>query len=311
MKPFIIAEVGSNWESLAHCTQSITLAKNCGANAVKFQAFSEAALFGFSDTVLDSNLPLHWLPKLKEKADACEIEFMCSAFSEKLLEAVHPFVNRHKIASSEMTHIRMLKKINELGSPVILSCGAQSMDNISRALNILEVDTTPLYCVAAYPARTVNSEVFLALKKHFKDYQWGFSDHAPDVFQTSLTMAKLGAVVLEKHVNFMGVNSPDAPHSISTEEFQDYVKAIRGTLSNHQYPGREELDMVLRHKRRFIAMADIPKGTPLEYGVNYGIFRSLKDDTHGGNPLTHIVQDGLRVKHDILKGSGISQTDLE
>ncbi len=69
---FIIAEVGSNWNNLEDCLESIQCAKVCGADAVKFQAYTGEALYG-TPQVVSNQLPLEWLPKLKEKADAAGI----------------------------------------------------------------------------------------------------------------------------------------------------------------------------------------------------------------------------------------------
>src|SRR3990167_1071022 len=109
-KTFIIAEIGSNWTSFEEAKDSISFAKQAGADAVKFQAFRVEALYGFYDSQYgehramggNGELPLEWLPKLKEKADACGIEFMCSAFSPELYDVVNPYVLVHKIASSEL-----------------------------------------------------------------------------------------------------------------------------------------------------------------------------------------------------------------
>jgi N,N'-diacetyllegionaminate synthase len=150
----IIAEIGSNWHSLDDCLSSIALAKNCGADAVKFQAYSHDALYGYRlsraelyhdedantltaravDIPLAGTLPLDWLPTLKAKADSVGVEFMCSAFSVPLLNEVDKFVATHKVASAELTHIRMLERLREIGKPVILSTGASSMNDISIAL---------------------------------------------------------------------------------------------------------------------------------------------------------------------------------
>ena len=46
IKPFIIAEVGSNFDqSLKKAKKYINIAKKCGADAVKFQLFSGKILY--------------------------------------------------------------------------------------------------------------------------------------------------------------------------------------------------------------------------------------------------------------------------
>ena len=90
-RPFIVAEVGSNFKTLDDCRRSIQLAKSCGADAVKFQAFDHKALYGF-DGEISGSLPLEWLPGLADKANSLGIEFMCSAFSPEILLEVNRYV---------------------------------------------------------------------------------------------------------------------------------------------------------------------------------------------------------------------------
>src|SRR5688572_30128176 len=123
-KPYFIAEVGSNWGSLDDCFKSIQLASAAGADAVKFQLFDQHALYGVDrDVALSGVLDPEWLPKLKQKANSVGIDFMCSAFSPELVDAVDPYVHAHKVASCEMTHVRILEKLRHIGKPVILSTG--------------------------------------------------------------------------------------------------------------------------------------------------------------------------------------------
>lgn len=333
--PFIIAEVGSNWSTLEDCLTSISLAARCGADAVKFQAYTFEALTGhaqhpISDThsrMAAGELPTDWLPKLKEKADACGIELMCSAFSPELYEAVDPFVNVHKVASAELTHLRILQTLRRLGKPVILSTGASGEADIRGAIDVLTyrasgpsdkkaagrmegVPVILMYCVAAYPAQSIELDVIPLMRKTF-GVPVGYSDHSTDVLNIPVQACHWGnAVVLEKHVNFVESTGPDAPHSLNTDQFKAMVKRIRNEHTVAIGPSAEERGMITRHNRRLIATRDIPTGTALIEGHNFGIYRSLKDDTKAAHPFMIDQMVGKSVKRDIPAGDGIAPGDV-
>lgn len=337
--PFIIAEVGSNWATLDDCLTSIHLAAKAGADAVKFQAYTHNALYGLSkhpdaaplggpmyqtsyaelgksiwndgiDKFNAKALPLSWLPKLAEKAKACGIKFMCSAFSPELAEAVNPHVEIHKVASAELTHKRLLEKLRSFGKPVILSTGASGDEDIRLALKHLEgVPVTLLYCVAAYPARRVNVYGMQALKEEF-GYPVGFSDHTTDVLVIPYVFARNGAAVIEKHVNFVGADGPDAPHSLTGDEFRDMVEIVKHQKASFPNQAPEEKPMILRHNRRIIATRNIEAGEVLREDTNFGIYRSLKDDTHAFSPWLIDAINGKVAKKAISAGSGIGPGDI-
>jgi N-acetylneuraminate synthase len=309
--PFIVAEVGSNFKTLEDCKNSIVMARNCGADAVKFQVYNHEALYGVKGEAMQGELPIEWLPILKEKADACGIEFMCSAFSPELLEIVDPFVNIHKLASSEMCHLRMLGKLKVMGKPTFVSMGAHTLSDIRSVLDVLDdLPVVLMYCVAAYPARIIDLREISFLENHFK-IDVGYSDHSTDVLEIPNSAVEAGAQVIEKHVNFANVTSPDSPHSLSTEEFKLMVDRCRGVVGlGSGGPTREEKGMILRHKRRIIATKDILKGETLVEGVNYGIFRSLKDDTKACHPFMVNKIQGKTAIVDIPQGDGIWIEDL-
>lgn len=309
--PFIIAEVGSNWKTLDDCKNSVVLAAKTGADAVKFQAFTSEALYGMNCIDIKT-LPLEWLPALKAKADHNGIEFMCSAFSPELVEAVDPFVVIHKNASAELTHLRMLETYRRLGKPVIVSVGSTGTslrNDIGIALQALgETPSVLLYCVAEYPARTVYVESIAQMRK-----EWGrligFSDHTTDVACIPREAVRQGACVIEKHVNFAEVASPDSPHSLSTDEFRSMVNSIRHPdtwLSTFISPA----DMIRRHNRRLIATRDIAPGDTLREGVNFGIFRSLKDAPSALSPWAINEVNGRVARNAIMAGDGIAPADV-
>lgn len=305
---FIIAEVGSNWSSLDDCLTSIRAAKACGADAVKFQLFTNEALYGPIGSMLKFDvkgvLPIEWLPNLADEAKRCGIEFMCSAFSPELIDAVDPHVAIHKVASAEMTHKRMLERLAEIGKPVILSTGASGQADIEEALRILgQTPVIPLYCVAAYPAREVNLDSLAALRS--LTGLCGYSDHTTDVLVIPRAAVERGACVIEKHVNFVQARGPDAPHSLDAREFGLMVRSIRGDLSPSSGPRAEERPMLVRHNRRLIATRAIEAGETFREGDNFGIYRSLRDETEALSPFAIDEVNGKTARVRIEAGHGI------
>lgn len=334
---FIIAEVGSNWRTPDDCIESIVQAKYAGADAVKFQLFAPNDLYGPGIKqwdaikhveenlfVIDYQSPYlnpYWLPKLKEKADRCKIEFLCTAFSPEGYELVNGYVDIHKIASAESSHLRILEKVRTLGKPVILSTGAHGISDVSMALTKL-CDLDPvlrrfkadhvvlMYCVADYPAQEVDLSQIHNLKEHFNT-KVGYSDHTTDVLCIPQLAAKEGACVIEKHFTAVPeANTPDRPHSLDHAQFKRMVESIRGTYKVPFGPSRMERGMLLRHNRRLIGLRDIEIGETLVEGENFGIYRSLVDEDHAFHPFMVNEVIGKQAKKHIKAGAGIGPGDV-
>lgn len=331
-KPFIIAEVGSNFTSFQDAKDSVQMAKQCGADAVKFQLYSHESLYGFplqqspdetgkaalwqNKTELQYAMPLDWLPKLKDKADAAGIEFMCTAFSPEFVEAVDPFVSVHKVASSDNTTPHMLEAVKGTGKPVLLSCGAASKADIGIALNghpslswkgfAGDYPLVLLYCNSAYPSRRHNLFHMDQLKEFGRPV--GLSDHSLDVIYSPLSAVRhFGAIVIEKHFKLRDdMQTPDAGHSLNPDGFKCMVDYIRGTRSSGLQPTSEEKDMFLRHNRRLIATTNLKPGDTLKYGVNYGAFRSSEEDSKGMMPFAWSDVEGKTLKTAVMAGKGVS-----
>lgn len=320
----IIAEVGSNFETLEDCRHSIRMAKACGADAVKFQLFTWEALYGVefpndvntwagcdthANKILAHSLKQEWLPHLKQQADQCGIEFMCSAFSPELIDAVDPFVNIHKVASAEMCHVGMLRKLKQIGKPVYLSTGGHNFSDIKMALSYLEgVPVTLLHCVSAYPAQETNLKRMDALRKAFIR-PVGFSDHSMSVDDIPwLAVKEFGAVVLEKHFKDKDYHSPDNAHSLNPDQFKKMVSYLKGEWTE-SYLGCEN-DMALKHNRRLIATKDIAVGEEFQEGQNYGSFRALSEDVHALPPYLSERVHGHTAKRPIPAGKGIGPGDF-
>lgn len=274
----IVAEIGSNFRDLDDCLAAIEKAASCGAHAVKFQLFSKRCLYGIPDDGF--NLPPEWLPQLKAHAAEHGVKLMCTAFSERGLALVDPYVETHKVASAEITHLELLRAVAATGKPVYLSTGASTLEDIRAAVHILrKSEVTLLYCVAAYPARETDLRMIERLGAEFPNLDVGLSDHSVEVISIPVTAKECyGITVLEKHVNFLppDVRTPDSPHSLNEAQFHMMCKALRGADRDEYSAMPEETEMFARHNRRMVATGPIAEGEPLEYGRNYGYFRLHK-----------------------------------
>lgn len=309
---YIIAEVGSNYKSFDDAKDSIAMAKNCGADAVKFQMFTHEDLYGPQHTCITESNIKAWLPKLKAKADACKIDLMCTAFSPEGLRYVDQFVKAHKIASCELNYAQLLKAAKDTGKHVYLSVGAATWGDIAKALDILgRENTTLLYCSVEYPSRWHNLRIINTLRDRF-GVNVGFSDHSFDLYSAVTASHVHGASVIEKHFKLRDdLSTPDSAHSLSSEQFLYMVELIRDRNAVMKMPNPGERAAVLRHKRRLVATRDIAKDETLEFDKNFGCYRVLEDDVNGMNGFDWEIVNGSRAKAPIRQGATIGPGNIE
>lgn len=307
---YIIAEVGSNLRNFDDAKHSVQMAKQVGADACKFQYFSHQDLFGVPG--YQPLLQPDWIPKLADKAKAAGIDFLCTAFSVEGLKLVDPYVKAHKIASSDLCHVELLRAAKATGKPIILSTGASSKGDVERALQVLEgADVTLMYCASAYPSRMHNLFEMEWMRKTW-GRPVGLSDHSLDVVYAPLSAVRhFGATVIEKHFTAIDAETPDSPHSLNVEQFKYMVDHIRGARKDIGFgPTPEERDMLLRHNRRLIATRDIAEGEMLDPGKNFGCYRSLKDDRRGLSGFDMAFVAGKTAAKAIKAGDSIGPGDF-
>ncbi len=253
---FIIAEAGVNHNgSLELAMQLIDIAKNAGADAVKFQTFkaekvvSRAAVkaayqvenTGNNDSQYDmiKKLELSYddhvalVTYCKKK----EIEFMSAPFDMESIDTLISLdVKRIKVPSGEITNLPYLRKIATAKKPVILSTGMSGLDEIKEAVRVLfnngsgisRKEITILHCNTEYP--TPYSDVnLLAMQTIQKELgvKIGYSDHTPGI-EVPVAAVALGASVIEKHFTISrDMEGPDHIASLEPAELKQMVEAIR------------------------------------------------------------------------------------
>jgi sialic acid synthase SpsE len=310
----VIAEIGSNWTTLDEQVASVEKAKLAGADAVKFQLFNEKELYGPSMKVERRSAP-----RLEDLANVCDklhIDFMCSAFSAKGVAKVDKYVDVHKIASAEMCDLDIVNAVIETGKPFIVSTGGHTFTEVEHLMDAYLPGTHAsfAYCESAYPATCTIPERYVALQDAAaqRGFECGFSDHSKEIYTTPWVAKVLRSPFIEKHVNLVNVRGPDAAHSLNFEEFSAMCRYIRSKDKLQvSLLDAAETDMYLQHNRRIVATCDIPEGTSMVKGVNFGFYRGTYENAHFLSPFDWEQVNGKIASRDISALEAISEGDYE
>lgn len=288
-KCYIIAEISANHNgSLEAALELVGLAKGCGADAVKIQTYTADTLTLDCDneffkirggTLWDggtlhelykkAHTPWEWHPMLFAEANKIGIDCFSTPFDETAVDFLEQFdPPYHKIASFELIHHPLLRKVAETGRPVILSTGMATFEEIAAAVEILRKngckDLALLKCTSSYPASP--SEANLARIPHMAEAFGclaGLSDHTMGIAVPVAAVA-LGARIIEKHFcKSRSEQGPDSAFSLEPDEFSAMVAAVRiaeqavGKARYERTPG-EAAGLAFRRSLFFVN--DLPAG---------------------------------------------------
>ena len=254
MKTLIIAEIGVNHNgSFKLAKKLIYIAKNAGADLVKFQVFKSDDLVTKQASVAEyqkktkfkkQHLMLKKLElsdtnfiKLNNLCKKLRIEFCASFFNSENLQLIKRLkMKTIKIPSGEITNYFLLRKIAPFNKKIILSTGMSTLKEISKAIDVLKKfgtkksNITILHCNTEYPSpiKDVNLLAIKVLKRKF-DVKVGYSDHTLGT-EVPISAVAIGASVIEKHLTLnKKLAGPDHKCSLDPKEFTAMVKSIRNT----------------------------------------------------------------------------------
>jgi len=289
---FIIAEAGVNHNGdINKAKHLIDIAKESGANAVKFQTWITEELItkavrqaeyqekntGITESQYDMlkklELNFEQFKELKEYADKKGIMFLSTPDDEKSVDFLYNLdIPAFKIGSGELTNIFLLKRVAEKEKPIILSTGMANLEEINTALDIIYAsgnkDVILLHCTSQYPTKykDVNLRAMLTLKKKY-NLLVGYSDHSLGSIVSHCAVS-LGACVLEKHFTYdKNAIGPDHLCSLNPEDLKNYVSEIRlveKILGKYEKtPSKEESQIRKIVRKTIVAKEKIMKGTTI------------------------------------------------
>lgn len=251
--PYCIAEIGINHNgSLVQAKKMIEVAKNAGADAVKFQTFKAEEFCGdpkqiftykskgkeVSETMLEMfkryELPEEDWVEIKAYSNKVGITFFSTPQNKSDLEILQKVgVPAIKIGSDDFTNLPLIRDYKETGLPIILSCGMSNLSEVHQALQAVNwfegYPVALLLCTSQYPTppEDVNVLKLKTLQNSFPGLLTGFSDHTEGSLAASLAVS-LGAKIFEKHFTLdKQFEGPDHWFSADPKELSEWVKNIR------------------------------------------------------------------------------------
>lgn len=320
----IIAEAGVNHNgSLELARRMVRAAREAGADYVKFQtavpelvissiapkAEYQKETTGEGESQLEMCRRIHLpLSDYRELAELCEAEgigFMSTPFDLVSIDALAPLgMDYWKIPSGEITNLPYLRKIARQGGRVILSTGMSTLEEVEKAVEVLETggmrreDMSLLHCNTQYPTpmADVNLRAMESLRK-LGCGAVGYSDHTVGI-EVPVAATALGADIIEKHFTLdKTMEGPDHRASLDPQELAAMVSAIHnvslalGSAEKRVSPSERPNIEVAR--KSIVAARDIKEGELLtEENI------TVKRPGSGLSPMLWDNVIGTRAKHD-------------
>lgn len=329
-RPFIIAEMSANHnQSLSRALQIVRVAAKCGANAIKLQTYTPDTLTinvkkkdffirnkkslwkgkYLYDLYKEAYTPWKWHRPIMNLAKKLGIVFFSSPFDETAVDFLEELkVPIYKIASFEITHLPLIKKVASTGKPIIISTGLASQKEIKEAIktakNAGAKKIILLKCTSSYPANPKNSNVITIpyMKKKF-NCGVGLSDHTIGIGAAVAAVAN-GAIIIEKHLTLKRKEGGvDSSFSMEPEDLKRLVKETNSawkSIGKISFGPSQEEKKSLVFRRSIYAVKDISSGNKLTKD-NIQIIRP----GFGLAPKYYEKLIGKKIKCNLKKGTAL------
>lgn len=338
---YFIADVAANHDGdLNRAKDLIHLAKEAGADAVKFQHFQAETIvsdYGFRnlgdqqahqkkwqksvfEVYKDASVDLGWTTFLKKECDDIGITFFTSPYSIELVDQVDPYVSAFKIGSGDITWHEIIEYIASQQKPYIIATGASTIEEVVAAVE-LGMSVNPkmalLQCNTNYTGELENFKyiqlnVIKSFQKMFPQLVLGLSDHTPG-HATVLGAVALGARIIEKHfTDNTGRVGPDHCFSmdpLTWKEMVDRTRELELALGDSIKKVEDnERQTVVLQRRSLRLKNKITKGHILS-PTDLIALRPCPTDAIPPNEIGEAV--GKKVLNDKEAGDYLTQSDLE
>lgn len=328
LPPYIIAELSANHNgSIERAFQSIKVAKEAGADAVKIQTYTADTMtipcdneefqikgglwdgYNLYDLYKEAQTPYEWHKPLFDYAKKIGITIFSTPFDNTAVDLLEDLnTPAYKIASFEITDLPLIKTVAQTKKPMIMSTGMANLDEISEAVEIAKEngckDLVLLHCISSYPAPydQSNLNTIPDLAKRF-GVLTGLSDHTMGTTVATTSVA-LGACLIEKHFTLSRQDKgPDSEFSLEPNELKQLcidTKIAHQSLGVAGYELKNTEKSGLKFRRSLYCVKTIKKGEK----ITKDNIRSIRPGM-GLSPKYYEKILGKIAKQDIAYGTPI------
>ena len=286
--PYVIAELSANHNGkLQKALDTITKAKDCGADAIKLQTYTADTMtinsnhedfciqgglwdgYKLYDLYKEAETPFEWHKAMFDHARKIDITCFSTPFDETAVDLLEDLnVPAYKVASFEATDLPLIEYIASTRKPLIMSTGMANLEEIEEMVETAREagcdDLILLHCISSYPAPIDQSNLLTIpdMRKRL-GVQIGLSDHT--VTNTASVVASaLGATLIEKHfILDRNEKGPDSEFSINPAELISLCKETKDawlSLGRAGYERKAAEEANIKFRRSVYFVKDVSAG---------------------------------------------------
>lgn len=332
--PYVIAEIAQTHDGSLGCALAfIDLAKECGADAIKFQTHIAAEESTAREpwrkrfSHQDESRYDYWRRMeftfaqwqvLKRHADEVGIAFISSPFSVKACEWLRELGMRTwKIASGEVHNRELMDWILATGDPIILSSGLSLGDESRRMMAELRGGARQvafLHCTTQYPTppSQVGLNVFSEFKREFEDIPVGLSDHSGQI-HPAVVATYLGADIIEVHLTMhTRMFGPDVKSSLTPEQLKQLVQGTQFAWEMRNHPVDKSVQLAGLQNERSIFTRSLVAARDLAAGELLLAESVAYKKPGGGLPYEDLPRlTGRTLRRSVARDEPLSLDDVE
>ena len=337
---YFIAEIGSNYDgSFKRALKLIDIAKDSGANAVKFQHYTAESLVsdeGFRkigkqlghqkewkgsvfEVYNKASLNKDWTRELQQYSKGKGLGFLTSPYSKELIDYTTEFLDAIKIGSGDITWTEIIEYASKQKKPILLGTGASDINDVDDAVKAITKHNNELcimQCNTNYEGKKEDFKYqnLLVLKEYKKRYPsalLGLSCHMPGHLSV-LASVSLGAKIIEKH--FTDDNSRTGPDHKFAMNPKDWEKMVNETRDLESLLGnrikkveKNEIETSIVQRRSIRLNKDMKEGETINK-QNLEILRPCPKDAIKPSEIKLVL--GKKLKNNLNKGDAIYKKDL-